>query len=70
MPIEKAIEFLTYYLLTHVSFSNHDINSAVNLGIEALKVVKILREEGIYGAGYLLPGETTSYEEYQKSERR
>lgn len=58
MTIDKAIEILEL----GVKISRHvmapDIMSALKLGIEALKRLKLLREGGSGGYDSLLPGET------------
>ena len=60
MKIEKAIEILTHLKAATNSASRQECDEAYQLGIEALKGVKAVREKLFWGGKEesLLPGET------------
>uniref|UniRef100_A0A6H2A0Y8 Uncharacterized protein n=1 Tax=viral metagenome TaxID=1070528 RepID=A0A6H2A0Y8_9ZZZZ len=58
MKLEKAIEILTFWHDNASPTLKGDYKDALNLGIEALKLVKEGREKGTIIPTYLLPGET------------
>ena len=58
MTLTKAIELLALDLADPGSVPIEDLNSAQELGIEALKAVRDERIDGYYPDDFLLPGET------------
>ena len=58
MNTKKAIELLTLCEHDAVSFPTEDLRAATKLGIEALKLVKELRDGSHDATGLELPGET------------
>ena len=57
MTIEEALKVLYTLKMHPMHKGNLDHKNAVSLGIEALKVHQVLRAQGNFQAGYLLPGE-------------
>jgi hypothetical protein len=57
MKIEKAIELLVLEASGSPDINQGDLTSAVNLGIEALKVIQTFRRSLPFDLFFLLPGE-------------
>jgi len=58
MTIEEAIKLLQGHAEIILVAKNPKLNTAVKLGIEALKRVLLERKLGTYEMNYNLPGET------------
>ena len=58
MKLDKAIEILTIYKAGEEDTYSDDLDDALQLGIEALKVIKRYRSFVAVDAIRLLPGET------------
>ncbi len=58
MKLEKAIEILTRWQDGGDITSFVDVNTAVKLGIEALKRLEALRDDDAQDPNYIIPGET------------
>ena len=58
MTLQEAIEILEYHREAAGEVAGSEFANALHLGIEAGKVVEILRDQEFYPACYLLLGET------------
>lgn len=58
IPIEKAIELLSYQVLARIPLDVDNEHDAIQLGIEALKAVELERETYAFERIDILPGET------------
>jgi len=58
MTIDEAIAVLDRHYILHYNVPPDDLLNAAELGIEALKRLRELREVGSMSSGPLLPGET------------
>lgn len=58
MNIDKAIEILNYHEVKLVTAEDHDFFSALLLGIEALKDIKMCRLLGVLDTKHHLESET------------
>lgn len=58
MKIEKAIDIIEHELPLYLSNPQTPLMHAITLAVEALKVIKNLRQTPIYFSKALLPGET------------
>ena len=58
MKVGKAIELLVLKASGSPDINQGDLSSAVNLGIEALKVIQTFRQSMPFDLLFLLPGET------------
>ena len=58
MNISKAIEILELEETGDLTAPIQDLNDAIRLGIEALKLIQELRKWGVPRVNHTLPGET------------
>lgn len=58
MKRDKAIEILALPDPWPQKFSKDDLKDAINLGMEALKLYKTIKADGLRAEDFLLPGET------------